>query len=137
LGICAFPKEGLAQALKVWALGDGEKVYREDFAHPDKNGNSIWDGKTLRLKGLYNEILAFQVIVETGKDSARSIDLSLDLPVHKTSGKVIGGNTLAYGPSGAVEIFTEHYLLVKDSTPPDWHYGSPAAFKNRKMTGWI
>ena len=32
---------------------------------PDKNGNFIWDGKTIHLKGLFNEVLAFQVIVET------------------------------------------------------------------------
>lgn len=129
-GIC------LAQIKKIWALGDGEKVFREDQNYPDKNGNFIWDGKTIHLKGLYNEVLAFQIIVETELQGAKGIELSLDAPVHKQSGKIIGGNTLKYGTGGTIEIFTEHYLHVIDSTPPNWFYGSPAAAP-KKMTGWI
>lgn len=32
---------------------------------------------------------------------------------------MIGGSTLKYGPAGTVEIFTEHYLHVTDSTHPN------------------
>jgi hypothetical protein len=124
------------QIKKVWALGDGEKVFRDDKNHPDKNGNFIWDGKIISLKGLYNEVLAFQVIVETDTSGAKGIELSVDAPVQKVSGKTIGGNTLKYGPQGTIEIFTEHYLHVTDSTLPNWYYGSPAA-QPKKMTGWI
>lgn len=135
---CLFivPFIGFAQVKKVWALGDGEKVFREDIQHPDKNGNFIWDGKVIRLKGLYNETLAFQVIAENGTDTARNIELAVDVPVNKASGKTIGGNTLKCGPAGSIEIFSEHYLQVKDSTPPNWFYGSPAAAP-KKMKGWI
>ena len=125
-----------AQLKTIWALGDGEKVFREDIAHPDKGGNAIWDGDTIRLKGLYNEVLGFQVIVEAGDDSAKGIELAISYPVNKASGKTIGSNTLKYGPEGTVEVFTEHYLQVKDSTRPNWFYGSPAA-RPKKMRGWI
>jgi hypothetical protein len=127
---------GVSQIKEVWALGDGEKVYRNDLQHTDKNGNYTWHGDTIRIEGLYNEVLAFQVIVETGVDSVKGIDLAVADPVNKESGKVIGGNTLQYGPSGTIEVFSEHYLLVTDSTRPNWYYGSPAAAP-KKMTGWI
>ena len=130
------PIEGNSQVKTVWALGDGEKVFRDDLQHPDKNGNATWDGKTIRLKGLYNEVLAFQVVVETGADTARSIELAVVNPTHKASGKTIGGSTLKHGPGGTIEIFTQHYLRVKDSTHPNWFYGSKAAAP-KKMTGWI
>ncbi|MEO9022951.1 MAG: hypothetical protein ABI237_03860 [Ginsengibacter sp.] len=127
---------GFAQIKTVWALGDGEKVFRNDLNHPDKIKNFTWDGKTIRLKGLYNEVLAFQVIVESGSGGARNVELSVDAPLDKMSGKTIGGNTLKYGIGGTIEIFTEHYLQVEDPTKPNWFYGSPASAP-KKMTGWI
>lgn len=134
--LCLLPVWGFTQVSKVWALGDGEKVFREDLQHPDKNGNFIWDGKVIRLTGLYNETLAFQVITENGNDTARGIEVTVDVPINKALGKTIGGNTSKYGPGGNIEIFSEHYLLVKDSTHPNWFYGSPAAAP-KKMKGWI
>lgn len=134
--IFLMPLSGLAQIKHIWALGDGEKIFREDQDHPDKSGNFIWDGKTIHLKGLYNEVLAFQVIVETDLEGAKGLELSVAAPVHKPSGKIIGGNTLKYGPGGTIEVFTEHYLPVRDSTLPNWFYGSPAAAP-KKMKGWI
>ena len=131
-----FEYQGFSQVRGVWALGDGEKVFRNDDRHPDKNGNYIWDGNTIRLAGLYNEVLAFQVIVEVEKQGATAIEISVEAPIERMSNKVIGGNSLKYGPSGTIEIFSEHYLQVNDSTPPNWYYGSPAA-QPEKMTGWI
>ncbi len=125
-----------SQITHVWALGDGEKVFRDEADHPDKNGNFIWDGKTIHLKGLYNEVLAFQVIIETGIQGAKGIELSLEAPMHKESRRMIGANTLKYGSGGTIEIFSEHYLHVKDSTHPNWYYGSAAA-RPKKMKGWI
>ena len=116
LTVLLFPQTGIGQVKNVWVLGDGEKIFRDDREHPDKNGNFIWDGKAIRLNGLYNEVLAFQVIVETDKVPVENVHVSVDMPVNKASGKIIGGNTLKYGPSGTIEIFSEHYLNVKDST---------------------
>jgi hypothetical protein len=131
-----FQESGISQIVRVWALGDGEKVYRNEINHPAKNGNFIWDGHTIHLKGLYNEVLAFQVIVETARSGARAIELVVEAPMHPQSHKVIGGNTLKYGPQGTIEIFSEHYLHVSDSTAPLWFYGSLAS-QPKKMTGWI
>lgn len=136
--LCLFflPYKGITQVKNVWALGDGEKVFRDDREHRDKNGNVVWDGKRIRLKGLYNEVLAFQIIVEGGKDTTRGIELAIVNPTNKPSGTTIGATTLKHGPAGTIEIFTQHYLRVKDPTQPNWFYGSPAAAP-KKMTGWI
>ncbi|MEP6951622.1 MAG: hypothetical protein ABI863_20185 [Ginsengibacter sp.] len=136
LSMILLQQQAIAQIKNAWALGDGEKVFRDDHNHPDKNGNFIWDGKTIHLKGLFNEVLAFQVIIETDVAGAKGIELSSDALFNKASGKVIGASTLKYGSQGTIEIFTEHYLHVKDSTLPNWYYGSPAAAP-KKMTGWI
>jgi hypothetical protein len=131
-----LPLFGHAQITNIWALGDGEKVFRYDSANPAKNGNLIWDGKTIHLKGLYNEVLAFQVIVQTGAEGAKGIEIVVSAPVQQSSGKTIGATTQKYGPTGTIEIFSEHYLTVKDSTAPNWYYGSAAAAP-KKMTGSI
>jgi hypothetical protein len=125
-----------AQIGNIWALGDGEKVYRNNDHHPDKAGNNIWDGKSIHLKGMYNEVIAFQVILEAGKQGASGINIAIEAPIQKTSGKTIGANTLKYGPGGTIEIFSEHYLKVTDTTHPNWFYGSPAAAP-ANMKGWI
>src|SRR5437016_5225225 len=72
-----WQQHSFSQIKNIWALGDGEKVFRDDRNHPDKNGNFTWDGKAIHLKGLYNEVLAFQVIVETGVAPAKGIELSI------------------------------------------------------------
>lgn len=131
-----LPVYGLAQVKTVWALGDGEKVFRNELNHPDKIKNFTWDGKTIRLKGLYNEVLAFQVIVESGSEGAENVELSVDAPLNKLSGKAVGNNTLKYGAGGTIEIFAEHYLHVQEPTLPNWFYGSVASAP-KEMTGWI
>lgn len=130
--------EVTSQVIKVWALGDGDKIFRDDPDHPLKNGNFTWDGRTIHLRGLYNEVLAFQVIVETGKNGAENVEVAVVRPLNAASGKIIGGNTLKYGPAGTVEIFSQHYLYVEEDryTRPGWFYGSPASAPEN-MTGWI
>ena len=125
-----------AQINTVWALGDGEKVYRDELRHPLKSGNQVWDGESIQIQGLYNEVLAVQVIAEIGPLGAKGLEIAVELPVHATSGKSIGSSTQRYGEAGTVELFSQHYLHVVDSTSPNWFYGSEAA-KPKKMKGWI
>lgn len=131
-----FPSVVSSQVVSIWALGDGEKVYRDDLMHPSKTGNFIWNGKQVHIAALYNETIAFQVIVESGKDTVTGIDIMVTAPLHAITGKPFAGTTLAHGPDGYIELFSEHYLQVKDSTHPNWYYGSPAAAP-KKMKGWI
>lgn len=120
----------------VWAVGDGEKVFRYQADHRCKEQNSIWDGRTIRLKGLYNEILAFQVIVEADSSGAEAVEIVIEPPVHQSSGCAIGGSGPKYGPGGTLELFSQHYIRVRRPTKPQWFYGSEASAPER-MTGWI
>lgn len=127
-----------AEVIGVWAVGDGEKVFRYDGEHPAKVANSVWDASRNRisLRGLYNEVLAFQVIVEADSFGASAVEISMDPPVHISSGRVIGAAGLQYGPGGSIEIFSQHYIRVTQPTQPLWFYGSETSAP-KKMTGWI
>jgi len=125
------------EVTSVWAVNDGEKIYRYQGDSPLKKKNSIWDGGTIRLKGLYNEVLAFQVIVEADSFGARAVEIAVEPPVHASSGKAIGSpGPPLYGPGGTIEVFSEHYIRVRRPTKPQWFYGSEASAPKR-MTGWI
>lgn len=136
LFLLAFQSSATAQVRNVWAVSDGEKIFRNEDNHPDKSKNLIWDGRKIHLKGLYNEVLAVQVIVETDLKGAEALEVSVLNPINKSSGKVIGGSTQKYGPEGTIEIFSQHYHHVTDSTAPLWFYGSLAA-QPKVMTGWM
>ena len=131
-----LPLFDFAQITHIWALGDGEKVFQYDAENPAKKGNLVWDGKSIHLKGLYNEVLAFQVILQAGPEGANDIEIVVNAPVQPLTGKTIGASTMKYGPGGTIDIFSEHYLTVKDPTAPNWYYGSAAAAP-KKMTGGI
>lgn len=126
-----------AQIASVWAVGDGEKIFKDDTDHSAKSGNSIWDGESVNLRGLYNEVLGFQIIVEVDSIGAKGLEISMDPPVHQKSGMIIGGSgAIKYGDKGYIEFFSQHYLQVKNPTQPNWFYGSEKSAPE-KMTGWI
>ncbi|HUU30159.1 MAG TPA: hypothetical protein VM123_20335 [archaeon] len=130
-----FPLHGSVTG--VWVVGDGEKVYRYQADHPAKHSNSVWDGKTISLRGLYNEVLAFQVIVEADSFGAKAVEVWVEPPLDQKSGRVIGASSPpSYGPGGTIEVFSEHYIRVRRPTKPLWFYGSEASAPKR-MTGWI
>lgn len=132
-----FVQKPNAQVVSVWAVGDGEKIFKHDTDHPMKGKNSIWDGKEIKLRGLYNEVLGFQIIVEVDSTGAHGLEVSMTPPVHERSGQVIGGSgTIKYGPEGYIELFSQHYLNVRKATEPNWFYGSENSAPV-KMTGWI
>lgn len=132
------PSTLFSQVNAIWALGDEEKVFKDDLNHSSKAKNLTWDGNIIKLKGFYNEVLAFQVIVESGSKGVEEIDITVENPINSKFNKIIGGNTLKYGPSGTIEIYTQHYLYVPENrtSPPSWFYGSPASAPE-KMSGWI
>lgn len=126
-----------AQVTDVWAVGDGEKVFRYDMEHPSQPANSVWDGETVRLTGLRNEVLGFQVIAVADSNGASAVEIDVKPPVHTKTGAVIGGTGAnPYGAGGGIALFSQHYLEVDRPTKPLWFYGSEAAAPDQ-MTGWI
>ncbi len=126
-----------ADIIEVWAVGDGEKVFKFNTEHFAKNGNSVWNGQEIRLRGLYNEVLAFQIILVLDSMGAEALELSISPPFHQQRSDRLGDiGQHPYGPKGGFELFTQHYLHVTRPTLPNWFYGSVNSAPE-KMTGWI
>ncbi len=131
-----------AQIAGVWAVNDGEKVERYDLKNPNKTRNSAWDGKTIRLFGARNEIIAFQVIVESGRDGLRGLSLSLPKFRERNGDAEITYKGPASDPTltagRPIGIFPVNYLHVEKASHASWFFPSdltrPAAPKN--PTGW-
>ena len=129
-----------ADVAAVWAVNDGEKVMRDDLANPNKNANSAWDGRRVLLFGARNEVIAFQVIVQSGPAGIQQ--LSASLPVLTN---VLDNSTIAYQAPGSdptqyagrpIQIFSENYMYIPSPSTADWIYvaGSPSAPAN--IVGW-
>jgi len=128
----------------VWAVDDGEKIFRDDVASPLKSGNSAWDGSNVSLFGARNEIVAFQLILEADGSGASNVDVVV-------SDLANGGNTITGShplPAAndyvgvGVELFTEHYLDVSVlSGDPGGGYlnwsASAAPALSGMTTGWM
>jgi len=127
-------------AHQIWALNDGEKVDRDDLGHPLKAANSVWDGRRIKLFGARNEIIAFQLIVESGRQGIG--ELSVSLPSLTLRG---GQAKIAYAPPGAdptqyvgrpIQLFSAHYMHVTTPTAASWIYRQNAPSAPRNPIGW-
>jgi hypothetical protein len=122
----------------IWAVNDGEKVERDDLNNPNKTANSTWDGHKIKIFGARNEIIAFQLIVETDKDGVMGLSVALpELRQGTTRIKYVAPQLdptiYAHRP---IQIFTANYMNVEQASRAEWVYqqGSPAAPKD--PTGW-
>lgn len=124
------PVPGLATA---WAIHDGEKVERDDLEHPARAANAAWRDGIARIFGGRNEIVAFQVVVESDQAGITGLDVRLPGLTRRT-----GGGAVAYAPPGEdpsntverpIQIFTEHYMNVTEPSRARWVFepGGPAA----------
>ena len=128
------------QPARVWAVGDGEKVERDDLRNRYRASNSAWDGRKIKVFGARNEVIAFQVIVEAGAGGIGA--LSVALPELRKRG---GGASIRYARPAAdptdyvgrpIQLFSVNYLNVTAPTRADWVWrpDSPAAPADTK--GW-
>ncbi|MFH1069732.1 MAG: glycoside hydrolase domain-containing protein [Candidatus Glassbacteria bacterium] len=125
---------------RAWAVGDGEKIFRDDTSHFAADSNSVWDGGMVRLVGLFNEVLGFQIIVQADPGGAEGVEIRVDPLVCAASGDVIApAGGAAYGPRGYLDLFSQHYIQVVNPTNPNWYYGTSdsRAAAPARMTGWI
>ncbi len=108
----------------IWAVGDGDDLERDDEAPPRLS--PLWDGKTVRIFGAGNEILAFQIIVRAGQPGIRSLSASLPSLRHAS------GATIPYAAPGpdpsdfrgrSISLASINYLEVTKPTRADFIYG--------------
>jgi hypothetical protein len=131
--VLAVPPLVEGGAAHVYAVSDGDKIERDTLVGASMPSNSVWDGRKVRLFGARNEILAFQVIVES--DPSGIAALSLALPELRQRA---GAARIAYAPPGKdpsqtvgrdIQIFSVSYLNVTQTTraPWAWHPDTQAA----------
>ena len=132
LVVVAMARPASAGVAALWAVSDGEKVERDDRAHPLKAKNAVWDGRVVRLAAARNEVVAFQAIVEA--DAAGIGALHASLPALRRD----GGGAIEYKAPGAdpslslgrpIQLFSVHYMNVTAESHAEWAWkpGSPAA----------
>ena len=103
----------------VWANNGEDKVTKDELrASEGKNvTNSVWDGKTVGLFGAKNEVIAFNVILESAKQNASDISINFDR-LEGPEGFVIGSRP-AYRQNlfnflnRNIELFYIRYLEIK------------------------
>ena len=138
LALAAGPAQ--AGVASLWAVGDGEKIGPDTTSSPLAARNAAWDGRTARLFGARNELLAFQVIVQA--DGAGIGALSVALPELRQRG---GISRIAYAPPATdpslsagrpIQLFAVRSMNVTQETHASWAWmpGSPAAPK--RTVGW-
>jgi hypothetical protein len=138
VAISAQPPAERAPA--IWAVSDSEKIEQDDLNSPLKRVNSVWNGRSIKLFGARNEIVAFQLIVEAGD---RGID-ALSVALRELALK--GGRAkIAYAPPTSdptnfvgrpIRLFSVNYMNITRPTGASWIYrpNSPSAPKD--PTGW-
>jgi hypothetical protein len=129
-----------AQAARaIWAVSDGEKIERDELNSPYKGGNSVWDGKRVKLFGARNEIIAFQLIVEAGDSGVNRLSAALPELRFKDGRQRIAYRAPGDDPSQTVgrpiQLFAVNYLNVTQATGASWFYKSAAA-KPTDPVGW-
>ncbi len=110
----------------VWAVGDGEKIDRDQLDSPWKAANSVWDGNRVRLHAARNEVVAFQVIVEADSQGIRALAATLPELVHVTTGSRITWAPPAHDPTDYrgrdIQLFSVNYMQVTRPTDAPWIY---------------
>ena len=133
---------GVASAAlrEVWAVDDGQKIFKDDTTSPFKgDSNAVWDGTRVYLFGSRNEIVAFQLILEADEAGAQEVNVTVSDLVN--GGSSLRGSHPLPAPNDyralGVELFTEHYLNI---TKPSWDspcggFGWDGNSKTH-LTGW-
>jgi hypothetical protein len=132
-----MPIEGVAS---IWAVHDGEKIEQDELDSPYEAGNTAWDGQTIKLFGARNEVIAFQLVVETDGLGVSGLDVAL--PALKQAG---GDAAITYAPPGddptayagrPISLFTEHYMHVEETSDAAWRFDPASPAAPADPTGW-
>ncbi len=123
---------------RIWAVNDGEKIERDALGHPAAARNSAWDGRTVRVFGARNEVIAFQLIVEADARGIEALNVRLPELVSK-AGRIVY-RAPAADPTDYVDrpiqVFAEHYLQVTSASHASWVYDWRSAAAPADPTGW-
>ncbi len=126
---------------RIWVIDDGVKVLRDDLNHPAASGkdNPVWDGETIRLFGARNEVVAFQVILQSGDGGAEQVNLEVSDLVNGDA-RIPGSSQSPEDPydylGRYVDLFSEHYLHITERSTGGNAWTTPARPRTDYL-GWV
>lgn len=135
-----LPDEPISGVASIWGIHDGEKIERDELDSPFEAQNAAWDGTRIRLFGARNEVLAFQVVIESDAQGVQALDVELPELVHEA-----GGAAITYSPPGEdpteyagrpIQIFTENYMYVEAPSEAGWRFSPGGSATPPDPTGW-
>jgi len=121
------------RAFTVFAVNDGEKIEQDNLNHHLKRKNSLWNGRRIEVYSAKNEIIAFQVIVQSRRRPVRRLRAKLNHLTHQKTGQRIIYQKPSLDPSNSlkrpIQLFTTNYMKVTHPSSAGWIYqpGSPSA----------
>jgi hypothetical protein len=125
---------------RIWAVNDGEKIERDDLANRNRASNSVWDGHKIKIFGARNEIIAFQLIVESGAEGIQKLSVALPELRRKGGAAKISYKRPASDPTDYVErpiqLFSVNYMNVTEASRANWVWRPGSAAAPKDTTGW-
>jgi hypothetical protein len=135
-------------APSVWAIDDGEKIKRDatSLGFETGTGNPVWGpGAPLKLFGMRNETIAFQIVVEADATALSGVTVELDAL------KTAGGATIANAAGATdpmkyvgrpIERFVESYFQIKresatGTTSESLGWAAGSGPPKGAWTGWM
>lgn len=126
---------------RIWGVDDGEKIKQEDISNPlsiDEK-NEVWKNGSINIFGGRNEIIAFQLILQSTGSGAKNVNVSIS--------NLMNGNYIIPGSADGskdpfdyrnrnIELFTEHYLKIERRSPALWFFSDDAA-PSEYYSGWV
>jgi hypothetical protein len=123
LGAGAAPGRAGAQVgnvAAIWANDGGDKVTRDELRASRGGGaprSRGWDGRTVRLDGARNEVVAFNLVLEAPSAAARRVSVTFDRltgPGGATiRSKRVAGDGVFDWRGRDIELFYVRYLQIK------------------------
>jgi hypothetical protein len=123
LSLC-HGRNSRAELATIWAVDDGTKVRQNELHHPLQQGNGIFSlhERRVRLFGLRNEIISFQLILQGGHEDTPAVSVRLPSLGGIANGP-ISDDPDSYYLHRFIEIFEETYLTVQvrsgEDLPPE------------------
>lgn len=110
----SIPETGLV----IWANEGGDKVTKDELRaslNPAQVTNSVWDGETIKIFGAKNEIVNFNLILESETQTASNIQISFDELVGPNNSKIESKSTSDpfNWTQKDIELFFVKYLEIK------------------------
>lgn len=96
--------------LVAWANEGGDKVTKDELRATNGAAtveNSVWDGEKIKIFGAKNEVVNFDLIIESPQEKRSQLNVIFD----NLNGP--GGSNIAATPWGDIELFYVRYLEIK------------------------